>query len=69
MIKEKYQFESWNLHDATLKTITVDWPAKSCTIMLVAFLEVGRDAIDCAIRWDEVSPPSRLLAARHEVSQ
>ncbi|MCM3900305.1 MAG: hypothetical protein ND866_01210 [Pyrinomonadaceae bacterium] len=54
-MQDHSRFESWNLHDATLKTINVDWQAKVCVITVDALLNVEREPVDCAIRWEGVS--------------
>lgn len=49
------EFESWNLHDAILKSITVDWEERTCVATLSAFLKTDRAAVDCAILWEGVT--------------
>jgi len=48
-------FASWRLHDAVLDSVRFDWNDKACVITLMAFLEVGRDAQPCELRFSGVT--------------
>jgi hypothetical protein len=55
VLADRNEFQSWNLHDAVLKTITADWQERVCIATLSAFLEADRATVDCAIRWEGVT--------------
>jgi hypothetical protein len=48
-------FASWNLHDGELQSIQIDWEKRLCRLMLSAFLDQGRDAVECTIVFDRVA--------------
>jgi hypothetical protein len=48
-------FISWNLHDGELQSIQIDWEKRICRLMLSAFLDQGKDAVDCTIIFERVA--------------
>ena len=48
-------FASWNLHDAILYSITMDWESKECVAAMGASLKPREHAIPCTLRWENIT--------------
>jgi hypothetical protein len=52
---ENVIFEKIELHDGHISSIELDWEKKTCTIKLAAFLDPGKNAVDCRLLFENVS--------------
>ena len=55
MSKEAPHFQEWPLHDAVLKTISIDWVERTCCMRVLAFLEKHQPAVACSLVWTGVT--------------
>lgn len=57
------EFNKWNLHDASIESVVVDWSNQSCSIDLYIFPDTAKNAVPCKIIWSnvtEVNIPMKL---------